>query len=229
MLHFIKKIFHKDNRKLWILLAVSALISAVSLPFLPDEIPIHFDTYGNVDSYGAKSFIFLEPGILILLIFFAELFRSIDPKKDNYSLFQRHYYSFLFLVGLILFFSELYTLWYCYFPNKAANASVFIPALVGISFSYIGNIMPKFKHNYFIGLRTPQTLANETVWYMTHRFAGKLWFIGGILMVLTSFFPAQIKPWLFFALAALLVVLPVIYSLYAYQKVTDPNNKADKK
>lgn len=229
MLHFIKKIFHKDNRKLWILFAVSALIAGASLPFLPDQIPIHFDTYGNVDSYGAKTFIFLAPDIFILLIFFAELFRSIDPKKDNYSLFQKHYYSFFFLVGLILFFMELYTLWYCYFPDKAINASVFIPAFVGVLFSYIGNIMPKFKHNYFVGIRTPHTLANETVWYMTHRFAGKLWFIGGILMALTSFLPGQIKLLLFFALAALLAILPFFYSLCAFKKVTAPNNKTDKK
>ena len=89
--------------------------------------------------------------------------------------------------------------------------------------------MPKFKHNYFIGIRTPHTLANETVWYMTHRFAGKLWFIGGILMALTAFLPGQIKLLLFLALAVLLAILPFFYSLCAYKKVTDPNNKADKK
>ncbi|MBD5544770.1 MAG: DUF1648 domain-containing protein [Lachnospiraceae bacterium] len=229
MFHFIKKIFHKDNRKLWILFAISVLIAGASLPFLPDQIPIHFDAYGNVDSYGTKSFIFLAPGLLILIIFFVELFRSIDPKKDNYSLFQKHYYSFCFMVGLVLFFIELYTLWYCYLPDRTVNASIFIPALIGILFSYIGNIMPKFKHNYFIGIRTPQTLANETVWYMTHRFGGKLWFIGGILMMLTSFLPIPIKLWLFFVLTFFLVVLPVFYSLYAYKKVTDPNTKQSKK
>ncbi|MBD5465125.1 MAG: DUF1648 domain-containing protein [Lachnospiraceae bacterium] len=228
MLHFTKKIIHKDNQKLWILLILTILVAVCSLPFLPDEIPVHFDAYGNADSFGAKGFIFLAPGFLMFIIISAEFFRHIDPKKENYSLFQNYYYSFLFFVGILLFLLELYTLWHCFIPDKIVNASVFILILLGILFSYIGNALPKFKHNYFVGIRTPHTLSNETVWYMTHRFAGKLWFIGGIFLAFISFLPAPWNMYLFLTFTVLLAALPFLYALWAYKKVTGEGNKPTK-
>lgn len=221
MLQFMKKIIHKDNRKLWLLLIISFFIAAVSLPTLPKQIPIHFDVSGNVDSYGSRGFIFIAPFFSFFLILMAEAARHFDPKKENYSFFQKHYYSFFFLIGLLLFSCEIYTLWYCYFPNKVINISDYLIPCIGLLFAYMGNIMPKFKHNYFIGIRTPQTLSNEKVWYRTHRFTGKIWFAGGILTVLTIFLPKMLKVWAFFAIALLLAVLPFLYSFLIYKKIVN--------
>jgi uncharacterized membrane protein len=54
---------------------------------------------------------------------------------------------------------------------------------VGMILIVIGNYMPKARQNYTIGIRLPWTLANEENWNRTHRIAGYLWLISGILVV----------------------------------------------
>jgi uncharacterized membrane protein len=41
-----------------------------------------------------------------------------------------------------------------------------------VSLILMGNPMGKVRRNFFIGIRTPWTLASERVWYATHRLAG---------------------------------------------------------
>ncbi|MFC8689450.1 SdpI family protein [Brevibacillus porteri] len=50
----------------------------------------------------------------------------------------------------------------------------------------------RFRHNYLIGIRTPWSLASEEVWKNTHLLSSRVFFIGGILIMLTSFLPTNI-------------------------------------
>ena len=50
-----------------------------------------------------------------------------------------------------------------------------------------GNMMGKLRQNHFAGIRTPWTLADETVWARTHRFGGFLFFAVGLIILLASF------------------------------------------
>jgi uncharacterized membrane protein len=54
-----------------------------------------------------------------------------------------------------------------------------IPAL-GLLFAVLGNFMGKLTKNFFIGIRTPWTLASDEVWLRTHRLGGKLFVLAGI-------------------------------------------------
>ena len=93
-----------------------------------------------------------------------------------------------------------------------------MPALVGAMMAFCGNIMPKFKPNYFTGVKTPWTLADENVWYLTHRFTGKLWVACGIQMIFAAFLPPFWKLCLFFPLILIMVLLPVLYSYLVYRR-----------
>jgi uncharacterized membrane protein len=64
---------------------------------------------------------------------------------------------------------------------------IIVPIAVGILFIVLGNYMPKFKHNYFVGIKTPWTLANEKVWAKTHRFGGKVFIVMGLVLVFSAF------------------------------------------
>ena len=78
-------------------------------------------------------------------------------------------------------------------------------------FIIIGNYLPKARQNYTIGIKIPWTLANEENWNRTHRLAGYLWMICGILMILislTRFVPAE---WLL-----IMVLVPCIYSFWLH-------------
>ena len=89
--------------------------------------------------------------------------------------------------------------------------------MLGLLFLIIGNYLPKARQNYTIGIKIPWTLANEENWNRTHRLAGYLWMICGILMIfncLTRFVPAI---WLF-GILLIMVLVPCIYSFWLHAK-----------
>ena len=40
------------NAVIWIITALSMIITAAVIDSVPDKIPMHYDFYGNVDRYG---------------------------------------------------------------------------------------------------------------------------------------------------------------------------------
>ena len=97
------------------------------------------------------------------------------------------------------------------------DITLFSELLLGLLFIIIGNFLPKARQNYTIGIKIPWTLANEENWNRTHRLAGYLWMICGILMVLislTRFVPAE---WLV-GIILIMVFVPCIYSFWLHAK-----------
>ena len=78
----------------------------------------------------------------------------------------------------------------------------------------IGNYLPKCKQNYTMGIKIPWTLDNEDNWNKTHRLAGFLWVIGGVLITLNAFLGNE---WVFLAITLVMTLVPVGYS-YLYYK-----------
>lgn len=211
------KIFKHENIKLWILFAVTLIIGLISYSHLPEQIPVHFDVAGNVDNYGGRIYIFLAPFIILAMIIFAEIARNVDPKKNAYNKFNKQYYLIFFLVSLLMFAIQLYTLAVS-MNMKIINISILMPFAVGLLFTIIGNSMPKFKQNFYAGIRTSWALADEEVWFKTHRFGGKVWFIGGILMMISAILPVNFKAPVFFGVVMLISIIPMVYSYIIYKK-----------
>jgi len=91
-------------------------------------------------------------------------------------------------------------------------------AAFGVMFAVIGNYMPKTKMNSTMGIKVPWTYSSEENWTATHRFAGKVWFVGGMLMLLGVVLPEGTAIVLMFAAIVVLCVLPVWYSWRFYRK-----------
>ena len=89
------------------------------------------------------------------------------------------------------------------------------PTMGGLMFIIVGNYLPKCKQNYTIGIKIPWTLNSEENWNKTHRFAGWLWTICGILIMLTGFLGSF---WVFLPIALLMVIVPVVYSYILHRK-----------
>jgi uncharacterized membrane protein len=81
----------------------------------------------------------------------------------------------------------------------------------------MGNVLGKVRRNFFVGIRTPWTIANEQVWNATHRFAARTFFAGGVL----GLFAVIVKAPFWLPLAAILIaaLAPVIYSLVFYKQL----------
>ena len=186
---------------------------------LPETIPVHFDARGNPNNYGSRgeialTLIFLSVGMYLLLLFIPK----IDPKK-NFSIFSNTYVKLRFIMSL--FFSALSFIIISSVQGKKLNTSLFYIAFA-LLFSLMGNYMSNIRPNYFIGVRTPWALENETNWKKTHFFAGRLWFFSGIILaVLIIVLPASLKFYFYFGFILLLAFLPVIYSFILYKKSGD--------
>ena len=46
--------------------------------------------------------------------------------------------------------------------------------------------MPKLKQNYTIGIKVPWTLNSEEDWNMTHRMAGKVYVVAGVISIIIA-------------------------------------------
>jgi uncharacterized membrane protein len=96
----------------------------------------------------------------------------------------------------------------------------FLFSFIALFMAYLGNMLNNLKPNYFVGVRTPWTLENETVWKKTHQLAGRLWLGGGLLLaILCWVFPQEISAVLFPVGVAVLVLIPVIYSYVFFRQL----------
>jgi uncharacterized membrane protein len=57
----------------------------------------------------------------------------------------------------------------------------------GVLLLAVGNYLGKARQNGVIGIRTPWTLADATVWDKTHRFTGRGMVLGGLTLVILGF------------------------------------------
>ena len=92
--------------------------------------------------------------------------------------------------------------------GSTTNPSVFVSVLLGLIFVIMGNYMPKLKVNHTVGIRLPWTLQSEDNWHKTHRLAGKLWVLGGLILLLEA--------GLQFALSYVLVLVIPRHCVYPY-------------
>jgi len=212
-----KKIIHKNNAGSWILFLIGLITGLIFYPRLPQQIPMHFNGAGVVDGYGSPITIFLLPGVMLALILLAEIFKNIDPKTKVYAMFPKQYYLIYFLTGLVLLVIELYII-ATSLNIKITNINNILPVILGVLFIGTGNAMPKFKHNYFVGIRTSWTLADEDVWFQTHRLGGKIWVAGGIIIILAVFLPNILKFIVLGTVFAVIVIVPIVYSYVKFRE-----------
>ncbi len=94
--------------------------------------------------------------------------------------------------------------------------TVFLLAL-GVLLVVLGNLMGKFRKNFFIGVRTPWTLASDEVWLRTHRLAGWMLTAAGVLVIACSFFSFGVMAILPIVLIA--AFAPIVYSYVIYRQI----------
>lgn len=203
-----------------------SLIAIVSLPFiylayvwnqLPEKVPVHWSFNGEVNRYGNKIELILIPFLLPFLIYILLTFiPKIDPKNKLNNMGNK-------LPMLKTLLTTLMSLLALYIIYSAKNHSFsnpnLITSLIGILYILLGNYSQTFKPNYFIGIRTPWTLESEQVWKATHKLGGKIWFIGGIIVVLSSLFlNKSLNSNLFLVITLIIALVPVLYSYLLFQK-----------
>lgn len=200
------------------LAALPLLYLAAIWTQLPDTIPTHFDiTTGKPDGFGPKTSFAI--GFALMSAFLYGLLRAI-PSLDPTKRLQASGYDRIRLT-IMLFTTGLFTLgmYTIHAGESAGITSDLITSGVYLLFSAIGNIMLNVPQNYFVGIKTPWALANETNWRKTHRLAGKLWFAGGLLgFSLNLILPDELTTGLMLTIVGVLTLVPYIYSYQLFKQ-----------
>lgn len=170
-----------------IITGVMLFTAVVSLFYLPAELAIQWNENG-VSGTASKFLILLFPAL-------GALFPVLRREK-------------CLLVPLLLFAAQgvitLNALGYIDMLSLNYRLmQTIVLLLIGLLLCVCGNYLPKFPQNLYRGVKTP--LAYGGQWTKTQRFAGKLWFVSGLGIMLLSF-----VPWEGVGIAALCIVLGVI-------------------
>ena len=202
----------KINKKLVlftsILILLPSLVGCVFWNQLPEEIPTHFNLLGQADGYNHKmSAIFGLPTLMLLMHWLLLFIMIKDPKSSNISSkIQLLIYWIIPFVSCLSMIS-IYGASLGYSMMSGILAQIFM----GVIMIVIGNYLPKTRRNYIIGIRLPWTLENDENWSKTHRLAGKIWVLGGLLLFLNAFAQLYVY-WVFFLTLFFVVIIPSVYS-----------------
>ncbi len=205
--------YYKVNVIGAILCLIPFVIGALFYQQLPEQVAVHFDTSNNPNGYASKTFgAFGLPAILCGVQVLMCILLTLDPKRGNASRVMQMLSRLL--IPIISIFCE------CIIVFNAINEKVEIGLIVnlflGFVFLIIGNLLPKCKDNYTIGIRIPTTLSDTQNWNKTHRFAGFVWVACSIVIIAFSFLKIYDYSWI---VILVMVCVPVCYSvLYAVRK-----------
>ena len=182
---------------------------------LPDIMTTHWGADGTADGFSGKVFAVLGlPCILLVGHLFCLLFTLADKKQINQN---------TKALGLIFWIFPVISLFISGITYRASfghdfDLTFFTPILFGLLFIVVGNYLPKTKQNLTLGIKIPWTLCNEENWNKTHRFAGKLWFFAGIILLLSAFLPLTIMSTLLICVIFAVVIIPMVYSYSIYKQ-----------
>lgn len=207
----------KEEKIELILTTIVCLIPVIAgiilYPKLPDRIATHWDAQGNVNGMSSKfvgAIIF--PGALVIVNLIFPLLLRVDPKYENMN--GKLKVLTHWIIPIVAVFCSGTTL--AAALGMETHVEMIAPMLVGALLVLIGNYLPKTKQSYTMGIKLPWTLSSEENWNHTHRIAGFLWVIGGLLMIVTGFFPWKLVP--FCIIMSAIVIIPCVYSYLFYRK-----------
>ena len=206
----------KKNLKTLIITTIVILLPILAGIYLwdhlPEQLPYHWNASGEVDGWCGKPIaVFGMPLLLVAIQWICALGTAADPKKANHS--EKVMQLILWIVPVISI--VMHTLVYMTALGTAVQVEMIMPLFIGLVFTIIGNYLPKCKQSYTIGIKLPWTLSSEENWNRTHRLAGKLWTVCGIVIVATAFLGSF---WIFLPIILVMALVPTVYSYALHRR-----------
>ena len=208
----------KKYRKTLIITTVISLLPVLAGVILwdrlPEKLPMHFNAAGEVDGWAGKAVgVFAMPAFFVAVQWLCAVGSfKMDPKANNLN---------DKVMGLVLWFIPvmsvlMHTLVYCTALGMEMNVQIVIPVLIGLVMIAIGNWLPKCKQTYTLGIRLPWTLENEDNWNRTHRFAGPVWVVCGMIIVAGGLIGGAFL-WVMLAALLTMIAAPTVYSYLLFK------------
>lgn len=213
----------------WFVVSILVMFLSVAGPLflfygrpdlLKEQIPTHSNAAGEVDKWTPREDILpqwlLLPGAMALMMGLFLLAPWLSPKGFEVDRFRETFYFLMTVVILLFAYIQLL---FVLGAVQAIQVETGRWLLGGLSlfFALLGNRLGKVQRNFWMGVRTPWTLASEAVWIQTHRLTAWLWTSGGLLLAVVAFVVPSV--WLWVAGLLLMALIPVVYSLWLYKRL----------
>lgn len=182
---------------------------------LPDNMVTHWGADGNPDEMTPKhTAIFIIPTVCLAVHWLCLWGTSLDKKHQD-----RNEKAMRIIFWIIPVLSvAVSAMMYAIALGKTFAIVNLVPVLIAILFLAIGNYMPKLSQNKTIGIKVYWTLGNEENWNKTHRLAGKVWVIGGLLLLFSALLPMKIMIAVLICTMFPMIGIPIVYSYCLYKK-----------
>ena len=198
------------------MMAVTSLITLLPIAAsvllwdkLPDVVATHWGVDGEPDGWSKKWVAVIGlPLVLCALHWLCAFATAWDKRNRDQNKKVLSLMLWICPVVSLVAFGAIYM----EVLGKSLQVSMIVPVFLGVMFIVIGNYLPKCKRNSMIGIKVKWTLESEKNWNATHRLAGRLWVIGGLLLLVGAFLPETVLLWWEFGLMVIIVLVPVVYS-----------------
>ena len=189
------------------------LISSI-LIILPSLVGIMVSKTSGISAVrSGVHFTWIMPIILFAFhTFLLWLTRYVDPVKQSKKIEN----IIFFTIPAISFYVN--AVFIALMLGYDFNVSMIVAILMGTMFILMGNYMPKAKRNRTFGIKLKWTMANDDNWVATHRLAGKLFVIAGIVSFATAFFPVSVTLTALIIMLAVIAIVPAVYSYKFYKR-----------
>jgi uncharacterized membrane protein len=208
-----------------LIIAAAVVASAIVYPRLPETIPTHWNMDGQPDGWSSRAFgAWITPVILLGMWALFRLLPAIDPRGANYAKFGGAFEAII--DSLMLFLLGMHIVILRAGLGYPVQIERIIPFGVGVLLIVIGNLLPRCRPNWFVGIRTPWTLSSDRVWEKTHRFGGRLFVAAGFLIVVAALLWVQ---WVHLVLITAVIIATaavLIYSYLEWRREQTPANAA---
>ena len=207
-------------RRIAIGIATVLLAGAFSVwayPSLPERVATHWGIGGQADGWSHKTvLVMVFPAVMLGLGLLLTFLPKIDPRQKEVA---AHAPTYSLLINVIMvFMAGIQVMLVGVNLGWPIDIPMLIPVGVGLLLMVIGNLMPRMRPNWFMGIRTPWTLASEVVWRKTHRLGGYCFMAMGILMVAMGFVATPERFPYLLGIVISLALVPVAYSYFAWRR-----------
>ncbi len=184
-----------------------------------DPVPVHWNIHGQPDHYVPRDdlfwYIMLSPLSMLVMTLLTYVLPWLSPKHFEVDLNRQLYYYVMFLVVLMM--GALGGVISLVYLRPEMNFLRWLLGVFSVFFILLGNVLGKMPRNFWIGVRTPWTLANQTVWTKTHRLSAWMFVLAGCVGVAAAFL--DLTYWVFLGIIIVSVLIPIIYSLVVYKRM----------
>ncbi|QLH83586.1 SdpI family protein [Halosimplex pelagicum] len=206
------------------LVAVSALVSVLAAPSLPDTVVTHWNAAGEPDGTMSKTAaLALIPALSAVLVALLALVPRVDPLGENVADFRAYYDWFVVL------FAGFMTLVHggvvAFNLGYEFDFTLLVLAAVAGLLYYVGVLLTHAERNWFVGIRTPWTLSDETVWDRTHELGGRLFKLTAVVS-LVGLLAGDYTVYFLLVPALATAAITVAYSYYLYERLDDAGETA---